>query len=60
MMKDTQLDRTHMRSPRNQQDVCSRITPGISRRPTRKSDTAKERRKRLVGVWSCLEEKRNA
>ena len=43
----------HMRSPSNQQPLMSIIWKNM-RRPTNKSDTARERRRRLVGVWSCL------
>lgn len=40
---------------KNPQVCSSMVANGIAVKPTRKSDTAKERRIRLVGVWRCLQ-----
>lgn len=48
--------RAHIRSPSNQHVPIMRISTGITKKPTRKSETARERRRRFVGEWSFLQE----
>ena len=50
-------ERAHETLSTNIQKCRMMIAVGITVRPTSKSDTARERRMRLVGVWSCLERK---
>lgn len=57
IMKSKTPNKAHMRSPRNQQPSVRRIWKDM-RRPIEQSATARERRRRLVGVWSCLYWKR--
>lgn len=54
MIKDTELYKEHEKSPKSQQAVFRIISTGINRRPTRRSEMARERRRMLVGVCNCL------
>lgn len=53
--KDRELYKEHAASPRNQQGTFRMISAGIKMRLVRKSETARERRRVLVGECSCLQ-----
>lgn len=47
----------HMDSPRYQQESDKKNPLSKATMPTRKSETAKERMRRLLGLWRCLGER---